>query len=620
MQAHSTATDLNDHPHLDDFLKTYLFSNEEGKPYRFYLCPPINTDLHLIQMIEDNGGIVVDNYIDESCVILSKGNIPDDLKEVHIYSYKVIEDCVNGGSLKGFPAYTIHTPMMKETPFTDYQYDPYFGYNNNNNTNTNNGTNSENKLVPFGSVRYFTAEEDTTLREELRKRHWMGIKGHSVYEKIASLPYFQERGRTASSLRERMRTLKFNIGYVYKVDKRNRLVRDKNGHYIKCNIISNKLVHFTAEDDFIFCKTIFLNLEMEIDDTGFEKVTFPTGFYDKFASVYNNHTSESWRQRYKNYLSIFGVINYLKYFIRQFKLNLTPLPANIANKEWLISRKESKGSTKKLYFPDVPLENDYLPEALASINLEGYDKPFEFENPLLKKHYIQENKLSKFEMSTFENELNLPTRPTESPTFESEINLPTRSTHTPTFESQINSPIGPTHSEIIKSATDIILKSKSEPEIDQDNTSVTGLSISSPLDKFYNLNYNARFMLIPLNELDKDEFIANINKILMTENPTSKDLFKALFDLGVKRTYIFLLIYRCLTNLLRYESLVNYVNTKGEEILINKPGVITTESYFLLKQKNDKVAVKTLKKIHGKYYKDVVKAFRTYRKKLKLRA
>lgn len=455
--------------------KTDIFVDAAMKPYNFYLCPPLDRSQRLIKMIEENGGQVVNDFL-QNCIIVSSRDykVPEDLKSAHIYSYEVIQDSANRGAQQEFANYLIHIPTLNndsvphqysdnkhsnlvgivDTGSDDYHFanlassltphgelsvdfqgallarehhsggkigiavneeneedeedeededgeeeddedeDAAVGRGVQENSTrlndhpVNQVNNTETELVVYNDekARYFNKEDDDVLIEEVRKRHWMGMKGHHVYEIIAKLPYFVKRGRTPSSLRERMRTMKYNIGYVYKTDSKNKLLTDENGNYIKTTNITVKLVPYTAEDDLILCKTIYLKLDMVTDEQGFESLIFPTNFFDKFSNVYVGHTPESWRQRYKNYISVFGIANYLKYYILEVKQNRKPLPANTANKEWLQARKHiRKTDCPRLYFPNVPQENSFIDENIEYTCVPGYDeKIFEFTNPFRK--------------------------------------------------------------------------------------------------------------------------------------------------------------------------------------------------------------------------------------------
>ncbi|KGK39353.1 hypothetical protein CAS74_004602 [Pichia kudriavzevii] len=434
--------------------KTDIFVDAGLKPYNFFLCPPLDRSERLIRMIKDNGGEVVQDFL-QNCIIISSRDykIPEELKSAHIYSYEVIQDSANRGAQQEFSNYLIHIPDANNDTMPHQFHDDNaenveagivvdgdgnYDFENlskslvpanlshveevneidvikdlENNSHLSidfsehveqyentevGGTErvgmNEEEQQPMSnvkfhpsvyddySVRYFTDDEDKVLMEEIRKRHWMGIKGHLIYEAISELPYFKNRRRTSASLRERMRTLKFNLGYVYQVDKNHNLLRDEKGNYIKTTKVSNKLIPYNAEDDMILAKTVYQHIDFTVDEQGFEIMVFPTNFYDKFASVYDNHPAESWRQRLKNYIIPFGIVNYLKYYILEMKQGRKPLPTHKANKEWLQARKHiRKTDCPRLYFPNVPLENDIIDENLQYLNIKEANKEFNYTNP-----------------------------------------------------------------------------------------------------------------------------------------------------------------------------------------------------------------------------------------------
>lgn len=426
-------------------------------------------------------------------------------------------------------------------------------------------------------VRYFTDEEDKILIEEIRKRHWMGIKGHSVYDAISKTPYFENRRRTPASLRERMRTLKYNVGYVYKTDKKNNLLKDSNGNYIKTTHITLKLTPYTAGDDLILCKTIYLKLDVVTDEKGFESVVFPTNFFDKFSAVYDGHTPESWRQRFKNYLSIFGITNYIKYYILEIKQDRTPLPANVANKEWLQARKHiKKTDCPRLYFPNVPQENEFINENLEYTTVPGYDhKIFEFDNPFRKSR--SQNQKLEDESKTHVNKHNTDEK------IDSTIN------------SDESNPLNDENQD-------------TEVFIDEPTTTFKEFAFRKSFEK-----YGSPIDLTKFS--DRQELIKNITDIfdLSTDKPkvSPKELSKKLSLLGVKEYYTVFLIYRCNSNKrLVCESLVNYVKTDGKELLIMKPGVWSNKSMEWFGKQDSKI-YDMLKRYHGaENYEKQIRSFK----------
>lgn len=608
--------------------KSDIFVDAAMKPYNFYLCPPLNRSERLVDMVEDNGGRVVHDFL-QNCIVISSPDyvVPEDLKTAHIYSYEVIQDSANRGAQQEFANYLIHVPTKnresvphqyserKDQPGAgggddlsgiggtgdDYNFDvPGHGHagagevsgNGNGNGNGNGadindgddgveaeeaGSNhlgvhgselifphnkSEGSIANYDdhSVRYFTDEEDKVLMEEIRKRHWMGIKGHSIYEAISKMPYFVSRRRTPASLRERMRTLKYKVGYVYKVDKKNRLLKDASGSYIKTTQITSKLTPYTAEDDLLLCKTIYLKLDIVTDDKGFESVVFPTNFFDKFAIVYDTHTPESWRQRYKNYLSIFGIANYIKYYIMEVKNDEEPLPANIANKEWLQARKHiKKTDCPRLYFPNIPQENEFIDENLYYIALPAYDtKIFEFDNPF--------RNIKKEESDGFSPE-------------------PITSSSAGTTEMVNNT------EKAIEEAT---AGSDYNGFVDEPTTEFIEVAFKKSYRK-----YGPPINLASVS--DKKALITTFKKIFSVqgEKLAPRELSKRLLEEGVQEYYTVFLIYRCNSiKSLVQESLLNYVETDGAELLVMKPGIWSNKCIEMF-EKHDPKLEKILKSYHG---------------------
>ena len=414
------------------------------------------------------------------------------------------------------------------------------------------------------SVRYFTSEEDSILMEELRKRHWMGIRGHHVYDEIATLPYFRSRNRTGSSLRERMRTLKFNVGFVYQCDNKNRLLKDEQGRLIKTTMIRNKLNPYVAADDLILSKTVYLKLDIVTDEKGFETVVFPTNFYDKFAVVYDSHTPESWRQRFKNYISIFGIANYLKYYIMERKQGREPLPVNQANKEWFQARKHiKKTDCPRLYFPHVPQENDFIDQNIEYTELSGYDnKIFEFDNPFRKPiDVFVETPKDATNKGEIEEE-----KQTEDTLFVPDV-ADSRDEETAEKEKDF---VDEATTEF-RESTFIKGSKKHGPPIDLEKVENKRQLINQVVEIFRN----------------------HPHKI------SPRDLSAALKSIDVKEYYSVFLIYRCTSvKQLIMDSLLHYIDTDGKELLAVKPGIWSNKCIDMALQ-HDPILDSILKKYHG---------------------
>ncbi|GMG36155.1 unnamed protein product [Ambrosiozyma monospora] len=345
--------------------KHNLFINPLGKPFTFVLCPPLNEDTELIQIITSNGGIIAVNPEDHTIILAKKlDSIPED----YIFSYKVydnqlIYDTIAQGIHLDFEDYILSQPFIDNSNIF-------------NQTNINTSDNANENLPPnqTKNLRKFTPSEDVVLLEEVRKRPWLGHKGHTIYQEISQLPFFIERRRSKASLRERIKTLcKFQIGYVYKADGLKKLLKDEHGNYIRDYNIKTAFVDFSALEDFTLARTIYKKaIEFSTDDRGYENVQYPTGFFAEFSKKHVGRSRESWRQRAKKYLLVFGIQNYLKYYITQRRNDEEPLPSNKVMPDWLKARQAGRKNmtAPTYYFPNLPLENYLIDEYLDLIDPE----------------------------------------------------------------------------------------------------------------------------------------------------------------------------------------------------------------------------------------------------------
>lgn len=738
-------------------MKTDIFVGADLKPYNFHLLPPLNQNNRLIQLIRENGGVVISDTTNANAIILASRDypIPSDLKGAYVYSYEVVVESANTGVQQNFNNYLIHVPSYQQLSSREQQQNQSVNDSQINTSGEHNGLtlnsshndvgveinvddydfsnlesalsrdaadfnkelrqitgdldegdddeededddadyernvpeldedeeamvnrqqmeqlrqiqryqeqqrqqqmtnrrneksslddghrqqiaqneynmNMKNALVSQyeddNTVRYFTEEEDRVLMEEVRKRHWMGIKGHGVYGVIAELPYFKMKRRTASSLRERMRTLKYNIGYVYKIDKFKRLLKDKNGNYIKQTNFRSKLMPFTALDDMILCKTILIHLTINTDNRGYESVVFPTNFYDRFADVYFTHSSESWRQRYKNYIQVFGIINYLKYYIIQVKSNKTPKPVNTANKEWLEARKECKKlDVARMFLPDVPVEDEFVHENMDYLELPADDdRVFNYESPfkiLNQKKLIQSVADESKESEQVDRDETTVHADVSEPLFqpETEPQLQIQSSSQLQHDHGVNKPV--IQSEIL--STD-----HSEFDTSAQGTHLPQLDIATNLDDAFNdiMNHNTgmdefiaaefedpnKFVDEPTTSFSEKKFrklqkklgdpiklagkdrkllIETIKKVFApySEKIQPKELSEGLSNLGVEKYYLIYLTLRCNSSTCGVlDSIVNYIETDGRELLVMRPGVWSDKAHEIFAQNDPKL-------------------------------
>lgn len=596
-----------------------LFTNETGEPYNFYLTSALRGREDLVEAIKSHGGRVVEDT--QEMIVLGDGpnDVDPELADAYIYSYHVVFDSIKQGALMSFGEYLIRVPNIIDPALEnqkdqgqqvdhhqDDQMDPYHMELIDDAVSSNKEWLEETEVHSTGP-RYFTKEESDYLIEEVRKRPWMGLKGHMMYNEISRLPYFVQRMRSADSLRERMRTLNFDVGYVYKTDRVNkhRLLVDKDGNYIRTAAISKKANVYTVADDLILCKTIYKQLTVEENIKGFEVVEIPSSFYNKYSLVYTGHSKESYRQRLKKFIIPFGIKNYLKYYIKCIIENEEPKPVNTANVEWLNARRQYRELPEtdiiEMYYPDVPVENEWIDNNWQFTKIEG-EVGVVFENTLARKTNLElqdqegdetsginstDGKTNKISYEEVEAYLSLigegaiPDKELNDDEFHQEIYeiFNGQSSSSKIQEHVI------TQQEAIEIAENNKLKFVDEP--------------TTKIDPFY-VSFSHGKPAINLDLIEnKEDFKAQVLEITQRKSFSMTQLSDLLTNLHIMKYYSLFLIFRCNNDTENiYKCICNYVETNGEQKTIAQPGVWTTKSIeWLTSDDNDKKLA--VEKYHG---------------------
>lgn len=589
-----------------------LFTDEHGKPFSFYLIPPLDKNEALVREIESHGGVVLEQMTDTIILGDETEPVPAELEEAHIYSYRAIEASVGAGVLVAFTDYLFHFPTGVEPVEDDAVAAAAAAaaaaeevlrgpdgltdsYHMELVDNVVSAASKEWMETPASSVRYFEQEEDKMLVEEVRKRPWFGMKGHLLYDEIASLSYFKEKARTANSLRERMRTLNFEVGYMYKVDPkmRHRLLVDANGQYVRTSTIKTKSRKFTAEDDMILSKTVFRQLNFIEDEVGFETVEIPTSFYAKYAMVYPSHTKESYRQRLKNFLVPFGLRNYIIYYMMCRMRNQPALPAHAANVEWLKGRKQLRQwypttgpnvdrSAYRMYFPGFPKEEDWLEQNWDEYaTVEGEAKVL-FENTLLRPFPKEHPRAAHNRTVTAQEVAEL---------LDQKLDEKERVLNDEEFAEHMKEILG----------TDAAHEEDPANELAPPPTLQFEDAPTTELSHFYKKLSANRGPPVRLYEIkDKDQFKGSVREALNAwDGVQVRELLNTLAKLGVNEYYTLYLLQMCV-NVRSYVArcICHYVDTDGGELLPLQPGIWSAKSLeWLMSKDNEKRAA--VERYHG---------------------
>ncbi|ODQ79106.1 hypothetical protein BABINDRAFT_176679 [Babjeviella inositovora NRRL Y-12698] len=149
----------------------------------------------------------------------------------------------------------------------------------------------------------FTPEEDEIILEEVRRNPSLR-NTHSFFEVISrKMP-----SHSGPSIRHRYRThLQSQLEYVYKINPQtNKPVTVENGALKTTNVLPRPLkLKYTADDDYALAVALLLS------PTG---PTTSRGFYKMFAERHTNHSADSWRDRYRKFLAVHGVVEYKQYY------------------------------------------------------------------------------------------------------------------------------------------------------------------------------------------------------------------------------------------------------------------------------------------------------------------
>lgn len=184
----------------------------------------------------------------------------------------------------------------------------------------------------------FTPEADMYILEQVRMKPRFRTS-HKFFEELAR--HEPLHGHTGNSVRSRYRLqLESKLGYVYKTDNFDQLVLDENGQRLAIPVESAKTMKtkFTAQDDFDLCNDIIDYVvrnqdPLQIHSTGDSKYPLDENkfsvsilFFDQYATEHPNHSSSSWRDRYRKFARVHGLQRYRDEFIISLGTKEGPKP------------------------------------------------------------------------------------------------------------------------------------------------------------------------------------------------------------------------------------------------------------------------------------------------------
>ncbi|CUM67196.1 uncharacterized protein PRCAT00004889001 [Priceomyces carsonii] len=187
---------------------------------------------------------------------------------------------------------------------------------------------------PKSHIKFSRAEDEFILeqvRRNPRKRN-----SHAFFDKLANLEPL--RDHSGNSIRSRYRAhLRPRLEFIYKTDSKDNLLTDSKGNLVRVSVedfpftLKNR---FTADDDYSLCKGILkYNIDLNLENFNpYANLTVPVSFFGNFIrnKEAKGHTVHSWRDRYRKFVSKYGVQNYIDYY--EACMNENRIPEPITNK------------------------------------------------------------------------------------------------------------------------------------------------------------------------------------------------------------------------------------------------------------------------------------------------
>lgn len=219
------------------------------------------------------------------------------------------------------------------------------------------------KLKMSKTTKKFDAEADAYILEQVRMKPRFRTS-HKFFEELAHHSLLE--GHTGNSVRSRFRAhLEHKLQYVFKTDDFDNLVLDEEGNRIAIPVNLAKTIknRFSAEDDFHLCDDI-VNHVLSTQDP--EQLKFADGqynkdgylnenkfsvlisFFDDYARHNPQHSSLSWRDRYRKFARVYGLQKYRDYYLRELKSKDGPQPMKNLTSRALKEKKKIENNVRRM--------------------------------------------------------------------------------------------------------------------------------------------------------------------------------------------------------------------------------------------------------------------------------
>lgn len=313
---------------------TALFTDEAGVSLKFWLASdPSGQYAHKI--IANGGDVVTRKEPPENDQVILLSHVP--LRNRISFTFDLVDQSIANAEIADFRKYKLapgEHPVEKRG-FSD--------------TDTaqlavRNAAEAENSLKrakletkqPHKTFR-FNAEKDEYILEQVR----LHPKYRTSHKFFADLSRHEKlAGHTGNSVRSRFRLhLLPSLEYVYQIDDHDQVVLDANGDKIRVPLVDLPKTlknRFTAEEDYYLCKEVYDHVlkkdpkrELPKDDNGDideNYLSVGVSYFDEYSKRHPEHSSSSWRDRYRKFAKSVGVQIYIRYYEECIRAGITPRP------------------------------------------------------------------------------------------------------------------------------------------------------------------------------------------------------------------------------------------------------------------------------------------------------
>ncbi|GEQ67333.1 hypothetical protein JCM33374_g997 [Metschnikowia sp. JCM 33374] len=300
-------------------------------PHLYYIDPTEPNYDHFSRVIREHGGHLTLDSSDRSAFHLSSSPWPDR----QTYMLQFVNSTIQHNTPVQIEEFAFHRPQKKR-PNPSYEEEALHALDVSNSSlsSMDSGVKRPRDKLSKSTTK-FTPEADAYILEQVRMRPRFRTS-HKFFEDLAK--HEMLKGHTGNSVRSRYRAhLEHKLQYVFKTDAYDNLVLDEEGQKIPVEVSSAKTMKnkFTAEDDYNLCNDVIRHVSSIQNNNAPElpnglldedKFSVSISFFDDYARRNPQHSSSSWRDRYRKFARPHGLQKYRDEYLRDCNTKEGPKP------------------------------------------------------------------------------------------------------------------------------------------------------------------------------------------------------------------------------------------------------------------------------------------------------